>query len=182
MAHKLVSIFFRVFTTFWLCINSVSAQDSLKIDKYQNNVFLEVGGAAGIYSLNYERNLFNHKGNIGIGRVGLSVWEGNKYKGKNTPTFIIPIMINYLIGSDFHHIELGLGPTFVIGYMANPDVDTLTNEDFSLKTKIWFSSFIGYRRYLIKNDHIMYKIGFIVITADFSYFQPWFGVGVGYRF
>lgn len=66
--------------------------------KYNNNLFLEVLGNGGYYSLNYDRVIY---GNISV-RAGAGSFESIK-------TF--PIIINYRLYLKNNYFEFGLGTT-----------------------------------------------------------------------
>ncbi|MDQ3277656.1 MAG: YfaZ family protein [Bacteroidota bacterium] len=99
-----------------------------------SNIFLELGGNAGVLSLNYDRRF--SKTNSGFGwRVGVGLGAVPSHiMASFIPTF--PLGINYLLGKGSHHLEVGAGVT-------------LANEDFSpsgerIASKYFVPS-VGYR-------------------------------------
>jgi hypothetical protein len=83
--------------------NVAIAQDS----SASNAVYLELGGAGGLYSINYDR-LIND--NLSI-RVGYSSWA-IKYLGTDTFKGIL-IKLNYINGQGNSRAEYGLGIEYV---------------------------------------------------------------------
>jgi hypothetical protein len=71
----------------------------------KNTIYLEGGGPAGVYSVNYERRISD----INL-RAGFSYW-GNSYFSLTA----IPLGVNYIgIGGTHSHLELGGGATIVV--------------------------------------------------------------------
>ena len=72
-----------------------------------NSIYLEFLGNGGLYSVNYDR-LFSD--DVGV-RIGFMYFEADKFIFANDlQILIIPITLNYLIGSGNHKLELGGGP------------------------------------------------------------------------
>lgn len=68
----------------------------------KNTLFAEVGGNAWLYSLNYDRILYQGK-SLGVtGRVGVSYYF---------QTLFLPLEVNLLLGRHKHHLEVGIGVT-----------------------------------------------------------------------
>jgi len=158
---------------------NVFSQDSLRQHFPSRMVFLELGGAAGLYSINYEHFFINtdpHK--VGV-RLGVSALEGNRVSGKNTLFYGLPLMINYFNTRWKHQFELAFGPTFQLGYFVDEGVDTVTSDSFSFGTNTFYSFFIGYR-FQNPEKKLAFKIGLTPLTADFITFSPWLGVSIGY--
>jgi hypothetical protein len=80
--------------------------------KVKNGVFLELGGNAVLYSLNYERIFhFNNTTKLSI-RSGASVIPQIERTGNTYAGYFFPVEVNYLIGSNKSHLEIGTGYTF----------------------------------------------------------------------
>jgi len=141
--------------------------DSLKLSK--NAIYIELLGSAGfIYNVSYDRIIFNHKNqNISVG-LGIQYYNDNRSE-INLQT--ISPQINYLLGSNRHFLELGVG---LFWDFLDSDVNSLIMR-------------IGYR-YQRKNG-LFYKIGFTpALTKLFLRFGegytiiPWGGIALGYAF
>lgn len=128
-----------------------------------NTIYLELGGNNIIYSINYEKEIYN---NIAP-RIGFSIIPHpaitKSGKVSNVNVFATA-MANYFVDLDNNNkIELGAGFSYGLGNI------------FSAIT-------IGYR-HVPDHDGIIYKIAFTPLV-DQSLFDVfvWFGIGVGYRF
>ncbi|TAE27909.1 MAG: hypothetical protein EAZ92_08815 [Candidatus Kapaibacterium sp.] len=82
-----------------------SVPQASEIRTANNNFFLEAGGNAIAYSLNYERIMGNHF----VLRGGLSFLPVQSAEFRYLA--ILPVSVSYLIGST-HYLELGLGTMF----------------------------------------------------------------------
>lgn len=98
-----VACFFLVSVT---CANAQLHSDSLK--PRQCAVYLEIGGAGGYGSLNFERGVFRHKLHSFSLRAGFGVYYLKDYLGAFNPDVVVPILAYYCIGKR-HCLELGLG-------------------------------------------------------------------------
>ena len=98
----------------------VFAQDTATTTAARNSVFLEIGGNALLYSINYDRKISEHislrTGVAGIPRISVI-----------SPTLSSPNMINYTIGRGDERLEIGIGFTAAITrtYVGEKD-DTVT--------------------------------------------------------
>ena len=127
---------------------------------FRNGVYLEIGGNAGYYSINYERDFSRGI----IGRIGFSgLQEG----------VIIPLLAGKYFGKGSHHFEImaGIGYGF---YTVDPSVGGESYSDELLGT-----AFLGYR-YQNPEKRILFRAGY---TPFFSRFLThWGGISLGYRF
>lgn len=90
--------------TLWAQNQTVSAER-------QQSIYLELGGASTIVGINYDSRFseFSHWG----WRTGLS-WgysESSDFLDgdENTRAYAVPVEINYLLGNQHSHLELGMG-------------------------------------------------------------------------
>jgi hypothetical protein len=146
---------------------------------HRNSFHLELGGTAGYYSVNYERNLIN------LSRFKTSGQLGFGYLPGECCDLRIPAGIIEQISFTNHHIEIG------IGYMS---VRELTRDDMGALNRIWtdiLTGRIGYR-FQKPDGRLILKIGFTPLlqrerpglnynpNAPFKVFAPMGGVSVGY--
>src|SRR5260221_11230018 len=80
-----------------------TVQDTAAMRTAQNSIFLELGGAGGLYTINYER-LFGESGvsfRVGLGYMGWDV--STSVDGSATASkaswFAVPILANYYLGN-----------------------------------------------------------------------------------
>ena len=143
-------------------------------------VYLEVGGNASRYSINYER-AFNARHRL---RVGGAIWTDGESAGQITETELnFPLMYNLLFQRGAHHLELGAG--VLVGAW-----DKLRDGDQSQRATYWSATgTIGYRHQVPANEWL-FRIGFTPIygfgdEAD-AYprkgFATRFGVSIGRAF
>jgi hypothetical protein len=123
---------------------------------YKNSIYLEVGGTAHIYSLNYDRSIILSQKFKLIPRVGFATLF------KNEP-YIIPFELTGSLGKYKNYFEFG------VGY-------TLTNNNNFLSYRV------GYRREQNKNLFRAGLIYFPGLTWDEKQGYPWLGLSYGYRF
>ena len=197
-----------------LTINSLGfvAQDNGSLEnttdqaagQIQNGIYLELGGNAGVYSINYER-LFS-LGKISIaGRMGFSLLserlfiEPEENKGLE---ILIPFGANALYSfAGSHSIEAGLGGTYYSHkvYAITTNTSNINNQpvstDLIRKNDFWLNFNMGYRFQkstsgmyyrAFFNGHLSRRVladspnshsQYSVLTLD-----PWAGISVGYGF
>lgn len=97
------------FLIFWLvlCSQKTHSQDTLSLN--YRNLFLELGGNGGLFSINYENKLFR------FGKSRLN-WDAGFSLVPMSGRAIIdfPFSINFLIGIKKNKAELGTGQTLIL--------------------------------------------------------------------
>ena len=154
------------------CFSS-TAQEEL-IDK-KKIIFIELGGAAGYGSINYEVLVKKIKKMKLSARVGLSSYKFKDFQNEFNPDITVPISINTYYGYN-HHIELGLGQVFTsIIYADKVNYEPTRRNDFSTIISI------GYR--FQKETHgTIFKFAYTPIIQNNSILTHWFSVAVGQFF
>lgn len=158
-----------------LCFNNVTvAQDSEKEKIKKNLLFIDVGGAGGYGSINYEYLVKKINKLKFSARVGLSTYHLNDYTNKFNPEIIVPIGVNAYYGSK-NNIDVGLGQTITsIVYADNK------NYQPKRRTRLNTNLFIGYR-YQSKKG-FLFKIGYAPIIENQKVFRHWALLTLGYNF
>ena len=148
----------------------VFAVNTEENSKRKNSFYLEMGGNAGTYSINYDL-IFYHKNQFSIGgRAGFAIIPTN-----TCPT-VFPVEIYGLYGKSKHYFEYGLGYSPVIYLGKN-----------SLEPSEMLLFRLGYR-YQKKQGGFMFRAGFtpIVKNADDKIgefrFTPFAGISLGWTF
>lgn len=120
---------------------STQAQDGFK----KNTVFGELAGSGGLFSLNYDRRLGDAPTGFGMRTgVGYFQWSSDRF-------VTIPIIANWLIGSNGKYLELGAGLSLAYAetFEHNPNM-AVSMEDFEPSSRfgLWQTPLlnIGYRR------------------------------------
>ncbi len=152
-----------------LCFQVQNAKGQLDSSNTTGNIiYLEILGAGGLYSLNYERHL-DYKTTF---RVGASYFQ---YSTTQTVTrFIaIPFALNVLIGQRPHLLEIGLGASL---YSVPFDKVTwhLTNR---LGIGVVHSFMYRYQK---SESGLNFRMGFTPVWGEG--FFPYGGLSIGYSF
>ena len=136
-----------------------------------NNWYVELGGAAFLYSLNYEKILYKSTSLGWVGRVGVaySFTDGrllNKIDMEKGAV-LSPFTTSVLLGSRERKekIELGIGFT-LINKSAN-------------EREIVPTAAIGFR--VIETNKVCFRMSYTPFIRDGKY-ESWFGVSIGRNF
>jgi hypothetical protein len=144
-------------------------------------VYLEIGGNAGFYSVNYERKVYQ-KGNLRlVTRLGLGVLPQDAFQ-HYLP--IIPVESSALWGKSRHQLEAGIGLTASINTYRKGDYDYIKNSknntyyignDYKIhsRTNLGYAALlrVGYR-YQCRENGLFIRVGF---TPSF-YRKPVWGL------
>ncbi|CAA6811338.1 MAG: Unknown protein [uncultured Aureispira sp.] len=164
-----------------VCSLGWAEKSTAQIVDLKHAVYAELGGSAGIWSVNYDLMALNIN-NFKIGaRVGFGfMTEG--YAG-TTIDLHIPLTVNFLYAiKEKHHVELGLG-TQIASYEIR-SVKTATDTGFVRKTETLGNFTFGYR---FQNPdggfmfRVFYSPFFYQDGINFRY-EHWAGLSVGYAF
>jgi hypothetical protein len=143
-----------------------------KKDVNKNVVSVELLGHGFLYSLNYERLLFNGSRAQTTAQIGFSYYP----KKSGVIPLWVPISVNESIRIvNQNYIEFGVGKM-----LANDGVqmsDTEFINDYKINDWIFR---IGYKRFI--NDQWVIKIAYTPIYQDDIEFIHWGGIGFGYKF
>jgi len=151
---------------------SAAAQDAAAGPRVASNTFfVELGGNALVYSLNYER-FFTPK--LGV-RVGGMYLRADDNAGTELGVGLFPIMATYLLGQGNSHFETGAG----IGIATAGVDDTDVGEDWG-DSAVYATATLGYR-YQKPDGGVIFRAGFTPILGDGN-LLPWVGLSVGYAF
>jgi hypothetical protein len=151
---------------------SAAAQDAAAGPRVASNTFfVELGGNAVAYSLNYER-FFTPR--IAL-RVGGMFLRGEADDGTSATVGLFPVMATYLLGAGNSHFETGAG----IGLATAGVSDTDIGGDWG-DSAVYGTATFGYR-YQKPEGGVIFRAGFTPIYASGT-LLPWIGVSVGYGF
>ena len=145
----------------------------------KNSVFLELGGNAGIYSLNYERYLTdNLAARIGAGYFAATFTDDEEES--EGELWLIPATVSYVgIGAGSHRLEIGGG--VLIGHASETtstfDLDDVVTDS---GTAVVGTATFGYR-YAPKHGGFTFRAGFTPLFNQHG-FLPWAGTSLGYSF
>lgn len=172
---------------FLFCALITSAQDDYALKPprdyskipAKNAGFIELGGNAGLYSLNFDRIYFYKEKFKMSGRFGFAPHFNGIYIEQ-----IYVLENNFILFKNPHHLELGLGATLQRRYNEKPNqIDNYFWENILFS--VWRC---GYR-YQKEDDGMFLRAGItpVVISNDAegfhsNYFQFWAGVSLGVSF
>lgn len=155
-------------------------------DYRRNAVYVELGGNALLYSINYENRFADHwSGRLGLGYIS---GKGSGVNSSGQPTDVsvgvvfIPVMINYLAGNGKNgRFELGAGPLLVsAGANSKVGGQEINQSGFGIGG---LTTTVGYRLQPLDGG-FMFKIGItpLILTSATEPFQMWGGLSLGYCF
>jgi len=144
--------------------------------KARNAVYVEIGGAAVVYSLNYDRLVsVRHIWKVG-GRVGVGLLNFSLYDSRVTAEIYALKAIKGHAGRFF---ELGLGGLYRAPRLISETPHTTDISTIGLVPRVGF-------RYQPLNGGTVFRIGFtpiITLSKDASHLiTPWAGFSIGRSF
>ncbi len=134
-----------------------------------NNWYVELGGAAMFYSLNYEKVLYKGEKTGFVGRVGVG-YNPFDYKFLNkvyldANTVMAPFTASFLYGGGKEKLEIGGGFTLLAKSVAEREI---------VPTAVF-----GFR--VIETNKVCFRISYTPFIRDGNYVS-WFGVSLGRNF
>lgn len=154
-----------LFISFFLFSIFLTAQDSIRV-----NAFLEIGGNAGITSINFDKPVIIFKKSFLSLRVGIGISQEVRINQKTQDYFFIPTMIHYSIGKAPHYFETGFGLSLGISTRGN------------IISRI--SPSLGYRFQKSESSGMFFRITYTpLLPSGFGdELKQWGGLSVGYTF
>lgn len=136
-----------------------------------NNWYVELGGAAFLYSLNYEKILYRSTKLGWVGRVGVAYsftdgWLLNKIE-MDKGAVLAPFTTSVLLGSRERKEKIELGVGF-----------TLVNKS-ATEREVVPTAAIGFR--VIETNKVCFRMTYTPIIRGGKY-ENWFGVSIGRNF
>ena len=163
-----------------LCISIIGFGQAFAQSRFTtiSSFYLEAGGAAGLWSLNYDRELWeiNEKFRLN-GRAGFGMYS--EFNGAGFPDVIIPISNMVLLGKRMHRVEAGGGITYYNWTLR----DALKLDGFSRRSDLLGHLILGYRFQKLKGG-LMFRVAYTPIIINYSNnpFEHWAGGSIGYTF
>ncbi len=138
-------------------------------------IFIELGGAAGYGSINYEI-LFKKINKIKLStRLGLSSYRLKDFENVFNPDIIVPISINTYYGNN-HHIDFSFGQVFTSTVHADR-IDYKPKRINNISTSLS----IGYR-FQKEVSGFMCKIAYSPLLQNNNKFRHWISLAFGRLF
>jgi len=149
------------------------------VSRTQHNVlYLELGGNALIYSVNYER-FFTDDLAVRVGAGFMSVTgTDNAGASARVSLLLAPLMLGWTgARSGGHAFEVGGG---LLLAHAGASLKDTGGTDFASGSRVWPTATLGYR-FAPLSGGFHFKAAFTPVLADAN-FLPWFGVSAGVIF
>ena len=166
------NLIFTSFLIFFLIgIYESKAQTEFK----RNSVFAELGGSAGLISLNFDKRFSKSPEGFGV-RIGAGymAWQ-------DTEIFNFPILVNYLAGNNGKYLEMGFGPT--IGYAQERSEPNDQGLSFEPGINFYGTINLGYRYQPVEGG-FNFRAGLspILNFSPIDIFPIWPYLSFGYSF
>lgn len=144
-----------------------------------NTVFLELGGNALLYSLNYERVLPSAVGlRAGMGYMSVSAAAGGT--SANASVLTIPLTVSYLgLGGGSAKFEIGGGATLT---RFSGSSSTGFGDEIEAGAFVPIGTFIAGLRLAPPGGGFNFKLSFTPFWHPDIGFFPWGGLGFGFGF
>lgn len=140
-----------------------------------NQIFAEIAGIGGRYSLNYEREFLKKSDFRFLLRLGLGSMHLKDFTNNFNPDLVIPFALVATYGKK-NQLEWGLGQTFTNIVIANlENGGTQRQPGFSTQFTL------GYR-FQKQGRGLVYRLVYTPILEYNKYFRHWAGVSIGYAF
>lgn len=151
-----------------LIFSLITLTTSFSQERNSSSLYLELGGNALLYSINYDKLISD---DFGL-RAGFMAFAA---VGSSSAVVAVgvPVLANYFVGEGNHRLELGLGFTYMAGSVGVADVA-------AEGSGIMPTGSIAYR-YQPVDGGFFFKVGFSPIKTEYE-FLPWGGLGLGYTF
>ena len=138
-------------------------------------IYGEFWGNGGMFSLNYDKTVFNKDFLSGSAHLGAGIVGGSSQKPQAATTFLIISGFNFIPTIRGHKIELGIDPILQINSTAKDDYMIAGNLGYRLLASSGLFARIDYTPIFFQSDKNFWK--------DRIYFaQPLFGISLGKLF
>ncbi|SHM32294.1 hypothetical protein SAMN04488057_10170 [Cyclobacterium lianum] len=184
LKHKYL-FFFVLFLIVAISFRGTAQTEDVKFTAKQA-VYLEVGGNAGRYAINYGR-IIHQKGKLKLNAsAGFSMFH-DRLNAKTTWLPVVPVEISALYGKSNHHLELGMGVTSYLTRRLGFDSETFQTTD-----KVVFDAGIPLRigyRYQKPEGGFFFRAGYTPIInfptgggEEWSFEPRFAGLSIGKSF
>ncbi len=165
-----------------LCSNAQKDKDSLDIQNLRNSVFVEIGGASGHFSLNYDRQLNSQKRLLLVGGIGLGYKNSQVFHNADFEEFVDNLEytnLSYTLRFDVVYNRKNFEP--VLGYSFTQGVDIDFFDNYFLVNSLS----CGLKINLSKRVTVLPKYYFMINKeTNYSglYVLHWSGLQIKYNF
>lgn len=138
-------------------------------ERLNNSVYIELGGNAYYYSVNFERTFSNSL----FGRIGI---------GGAPRLLVAPLLAGKYFGDGLHHPEIAAGITYI--HSREHDIEIIRH-----RNQLFATAFIGYRfqrpdnKFIFKAGYTpLYKVTDSDSDRSNRFLFHWVGIAFGLRF
>ena len=140
-----------------------------------SNVVLDIGGPAGILSVNLEKNILNFSRRIQLNAIfGIGSFRIVDYEQRINPDLIVPMGLQVLTGSHKHKVIIGLGSTYANIVMLDEIGNKKRRSTLNLYGKI------GYRLNHVTGKSYL-QLCYVPIIEQINGFRHWAGLSLGFK-
>ncbi len=176
--------------------NSAAAQsDSDSQPRSKKNFYIEGGGNALIFSVNYDARFQKRTDGFGY-RIGIGGFTSLDLNSGGRSLLAVPVQINYLAGKGAHFFEAGLGATYSTdGFWENesiqkktPILGTITfgyryqPVSSGLLIRVGMTPFFGVKKNIEYHYDQATGISWSTLVSDPLFWPLYGGLSVGYTF
>lgn len=147
--------------------NAQGVETKMGTSASASQIYLEAGGSAVIYSLNFDSRFGKKENGLGF-RIG-----AGGAGGRGSGYFALPVQLNYLLGENGKYLELGGGATY---FNVNGD-DFFFDDASTLQANL----VIGFRSQPFARKGLTWRIAFTPYIGGEG-FIPFAGASIGFRF
>ena len=138
-------------------------------------LFIELGGNAGLWSINYDASLYEFHENAHLQtRIGLGLFS--EFKTNQYADVFCPITISALLGNEEHFVEVGVGQT-ISNYSH---IDWNNENGIGRTTEVLTNLNLAYR-FQSSQSKLLLRFAYtpLIILSSQNRFQHWFGLSLG---
>jgi hypothetical protein len=143
----------------------------------RNSLYVELGGNAGLYSVNYERYVAD-QATLRLGGGYISVSSSAGAAEASASLLLLPLTASWLgVSSGAHSLELGGG---IVYAHVSAEADTEVDSSFAEASGVLGTAILGYR-FAPQAGGFLFRAGFTPLFGEGG-FLPWFGISAGVGF
>lgn len=141
---------------------------------YRNSVFLTIGGATGLSSINYERRISSFRSVSLWGHAGMGTFKVIDFRNRFNPDLLVPFGLYSRIGQQKHSAIAGIGSVLNNFVMADGTAAVRN-------TSIGFFAKLGYR-FTFNKNRTYAQLTYTPILNRNNYIHNWAGFCLAYVF
>ncbi len=149
-------------------------KENIDINHFKNSVFITVGGATGLGSVNYERQISAFRSVSLWGHAGLGTFKLKDFRNRFNPDLLLPAGLYARIGRRKHSAIAGVGIVFNYFVMAD-GAAAVRDTSFGLFARL------GYR-FTFNKNRTYAQLTYTPVLNRKNYIHNWAGFCLAYTF